>query len=314
MEYVTLGKSDLKVSRLAFGCLALGGYGVGKVDFDEIELAMNDAVEKGVNFFDVADVYGFGQAEQLLGAWTKGKRSELIISTKFGVRKSSDGNIFYDNSADWMDTALNSSLDRLKTDYIDLYFMHHHDGKTHLYDIFERLERKCESGQIRFYGVSNLGFSTVEKYLGDFPGLVAQQNEYSLVNRKNEKDSLKFEEDGVGLTAFGCLGQGILSGKYGREASFGANDVRSNPKYVNFHGDKFEKNLSLLDEVNKLAQSSNLLTSQVAIRWVLDRFKGSVALLGVKSPTQLSQLVDSFAYSFSDDEVKFLEKVSSIYQ
>lgn len=313
MEYGYIGNSELHASRLGFGCLALGGHGVGNIDFNELKRAVDLAIFSGINYFDTADIYGLGQSEELLGKWINEKRNDLIISSKFGVRRSDDGNIFYDNSVKWIEEALQSSLRRLKTDYIDLYFLHHYDGITPFEEIFDALEKERKKGKIRNYGVSNVSYDDICEYLSDYPGLVAHQNEFSLVNRENEVDILNFEKNKVSLTAFGCLGQGILTGKYDKNVSFPSNDSRNNKKYINFHEDKLEKNLKILSIMKSFADNLSVSTAQFAIRWILDKFSSSIPILGVKNPSQLEGLLYSTSFIIPNDYIKELDfKISQI--
>lgn len=147
MECINLGKSDLKVSRLGFGCCPMGGHGWGKVEEKDFKAAISAALDAGINFFDTADIYGFGHSEELLGKFLKERRKEAVIATKFGLRTDNKGKIFYDNSLAWIEKALDGSLSRLGVGQIDLYQVHYLDGKTPIADVIGVLEEKKKKGR-----------------------------------------------------------------------------------------------------------------------------------------------------------------------
>jgi len=185
MEYTFLGKSDLKVSRLGFGCCPMGGHGWGKVPKDKLRDAVSAALDIGINFFDTADIYGLGESERLLGAFLKGRRKETVIATKFGVRKDKKGRTFYDSSPEWMNKSLDGSLARLGVECIDLYQVHYIDERTPLEDTVAALEAKRIEGKIKYYGFSNITISDLAGW-DAWPGAVSFQEEYSLAKREKE--------------------------------------------------------------------------------------------------------------------------------
>ena len=150
MEYITLKKSDLKVSRICMGGCPMGQYGWGKVQEEDLLAAVRKAVDIGINFFDTADTYGLGTSERNLAKAFGNKRKDVVIADKFGVRVE-NGRTWYDNSPQWIMKALENSLRRLHTDYIDLYQIHYRDGKTPLGEVVETLEKIRKKGYIRYY-------------------------------------------------------------------------------------------------------------------------------------------------------------------
>lgn len=193
MEEIVLKNSDIKVSRICMGGCPMGGYGWGDTQEHELIGAVHTALECGVNFFDTADTYGLGQSEITLGKALEGKRQDVVIASKFGVRIE-NGKTFYDNTPQWIEKALEGSLRRLGTDYIDLYQVHYRDGKTALEDVVETLEKLKAKGYIRSYGLSNIHKKDMEEII-PFTGKFASfQDEYSLACRKNEADLLEISE------------------------------------------------------------------------------------------------------------------------
>ena len=311
MEYTKLKNSDLQVSRLGCGGCPFGGYGWGVTDENEITDAVHTALDSGITFFDTADTYGLGQSEIVLGKALGNHRKEVVIATKFGVR-AGQGKTFYDNSPEWIRTALEGSLERLGTDYIDVYQVHYRDGVTPVSVIVETLEEMQQKGYIRFFGLSNIYKKDIEE-LKPFKGkFVSFQNEYSLACRKHEEDMLALSRD-LNMTpiTWGSLGQGILTGKYTKEnINFGSDDRRSREVYVNFHGEKLEKNLEIVEVMKQIAASHHKPVSAVAIRFILDFLPESVVLCGAKRPGQVSGNVQGTDWELGRDEIELLERIS----
>ena len=311
MEYLTLKKSDLKVSRLCMGGCPMGGYGWGKVQEEELIDAVHTAMDKGINFFDTSDTYGLGQSEKTLAKALGTNRNRVIIASKFGVRVEKDGTR-YDNSPEWIRTALQNSLKRLGTDYIDLYQIHYRDGKTPIDCVVDTLEELKRAGYIRYYGISNIhqeDLDELQKHTGKF---VSLQDEYSLACRKNENDLLELAEK-LELTpmTWGSLGQGILTGKYDKMVSFGPDDRRSRDIYVNFHGKKLLKNLEIVDTMRPIAAAHVKSVAAVAIRFILDYIPQSVVLCGSKRASQVLSNVEGVDWHLLDEEIRLLDKISA---
>lgn len=286
MEYIKSRNHDLTVSRIGFGCCPMGLHGWGDVTRDEVVSAARMALDNGVTLFDTADIYGLGISERLLGESLGKRRSEAVIATKFGVRRSNDGHTYYDNSASWLDHALDASLKRLATDYIDIYQVHYLDKETPLEATIDILERKCDEGKIRFYGISNVDDNDL-KLLPNAKNLVSFQGQYSLVHRDTE-DAAKHIHNRLGLIflTWGSLAQGLLSGKYDTQSSFGSDDRRSRSEYKDFHGDVLRENLVFLRELKKISERLSCTMTQLALRWIIDTLNFSVPLVGIKNTQQ----------------------------
>ena len=313
MEYIKLKNSDLRVSRLCMGGCPMGGYDWGS-DIVENELidAVHCAMDHGVNFFDTADTYGLGQSERTLGKALKGRRHEAVVATKFGVHAKKGTPTFYDNSREWIKSSVEGSLDRLQTDYIDLYQVHYRDGKTPLGEVVDTLEELKKEGKIRYYGLSNIhedDLAEVSAFKGCF---VSFQDEYSLACRKNEQDIRRLSES-LGLTpmTWGSLGQGILTGKYNRNnVDFKAGDRRSREIYVNFHGEKLLKNLEIVEVLKQLSEKYGKPVSAVAVRFTNNLLPASVVLSGVKRPAQITDNIQGCDWSLDSEDLRRLEEVS----
>lgn len=311
MEYLVLGNSNLKVSRLCMGGCPMGGYGWGAVQKNELVDAVKQALNSGVNFFDTADIYGLGQSELTLAEGLGDKRKDAVIQTKFGVRVE-NGRTFYDNSPDYIEQALNLSLKRLKTDYIDIFTIHYRDGITPISEVVAKMNSLQKEGKIRYFGLSNIHKNEINEFLPYKNQFVDCQDEYSLACRQNETDLIKAQTIlGVTPLTWGSLGQGVLTGKYTKDnIRFNQDDRRSRDVYVNFHGDKFEKNLIIVERLKEISLSHGKSVSACAIRFILDKIKNSVVIAGIKRPSQLIANIESMDWNLSGEELLILDKVS----
>lgn len=310
MEYINLKNTDLKVSRFCMGGCPMGGYNWGRVEQDELVGAIRKAIDTGVNFFDTADTYGLGQSEKTLAKGLGSNRHDVVIETKFGVRVEG-GRTFYDNSPAYIEAALDNSLRRLDTDYIDIYLIHYRDGATPMEDVVDKLIQLRDKGKIRYFGLSNVTAQDIEE-IKPFKGLFVNcQSEFSLACRKNEVDLKKLQAE-LDLTpmTWGSLGQGILTGKYDLNSKFGSDDRRRLDIYVNFHGDKLKKNMEIVDVLREIAVNRGKTLSACAIRFILDCIPESVALAGIKRADQLISNLDAMGWSFTPDEFKALDEIS----
>lgn len=311
MEYITLQNTGLRVSRFCMGGCPMGGYGWGSVQESELLDAVHAALGAGVNFFDTADTYGLGQSERTLAKGLGSRRRDVVIESKFGVRVGG-GKTVYDNSPEYIQQALEESLRRLNTDYIDVYLIHYRDGKTPIADVVGKLEELKAAGKLRYYGLSNIHGDGLEELLPYAGRFACCQDELSLACRKNE-DDLRAVQSRLRATpmTWGSLGQGILTGKYNREnVCFGADDRRSREIYVNFHGEKLEQNLRIVEALRKIAANREKSVAACAIRWILDTLPESVVIAGVKRPAQLSANVEAMGWTLNEEELRELNEVS----
>lgn len=310
MEYTTLKNSDLKVSRLCMGGCPMGGYGWGDVQEQELIDTVHAALDLGITFFDTADTYGLGQSEITLGKALGEHRKRVTIASKFGVRMEY-GKTSYDNSSEYIKKALDASLGRIGTDYIDLYQVHYRDNVTPMIEVVETLEELKKKGKIRYYGLSNINEDDIKEiclYKGKF---VSFQDEYSLACRKNERDMIEISKE-MKMTplTWGSLGQGILTGKYNKNVKFDKNDRRSRNIYVNFHGKKLLKNLEIVEVMKDIARQYDKPVSSVAIRYILDYLPDSVVLCGAKKPEQIRENIEGTDWHLDLIDIDKLDKVS----
>ena len=310
MEYITLRHSDLRVSRLCMGGCPMGGYGWGNVQEQELLDAIHTAVDSGVNFFDTADTYGLGQSERTLARALGPRRQDVVIQTKFGVR-AGNGKTVIDNSPAWIREALDHSLKRLNTDYIDLYVVHYWDRKTPAEEIIDELERQKAAGKIRYFGLSNVPEAHIADWLPWRGHIVGVQYEFSLACRSHEAAfNAAAEVLGLNPLTWGSLGQGILTGKYDASSTFGSDDRRSREIYVNFHGEKLLQNLRIVDKLREIAAQTGKSIPACAIRFILDHLPESVVIAGVKRPAQLLSNLEALDWALDADALEALDRLS----
>lgn len=304
---------ECTVPRVAFGAEQLGGYEWGAVDIDAIERALTLALDAGVTFIDTADCYGRGESERRIGVLLGSKRRGTFLATKFGVRFDQGGKVFYDNDPDYAERALESSLSRLDTDYVDLFQVHWPDGHTPLPKIFERLERIRDEGRIRWYGVTNVPLSTIDALTGHWPGFATFSAQFNLANRSDEAQIRSLCVDrGLIFLSWGSLAQGLLSGKYGRNSVFLEGDRRARQAYANFHGERLERNLALVDTVREVCfELAGASVAQVAIRFVLEAIPQSIAIVGVKNESQYCENMAASTIQFTTDVYAKLDRASA---
>lgn len=287
MEYKRLGLTDLGVSRVGFGGWAIGGHGWGTVeDYDSIR-AIRKAYDLGVNFYDTADIYGFGHSEEILCKALGEDRRKVLIATKFGMAWNENGAIWRDASAKRVVEALEGSLRRLQLDCITLYQIHWPDQNTPLEETMEALKKCQEAGKIKHIGCSNFTAELITR-AQQVHRLESVQAPYSIIDRGIEEALLSCcERFEMGVVAYNPLAQGLLSGKFGPEARFGKDDVRSRSKY--FQPGEFEKNLNAVERLRKTARQYGKTPAQVALRWVLHHPLVTCVIPGIKRPEQIEE-------------------------
>ena len=296
MEYVQF--KDLQLSRFCMGGCPMGGYGWGETQESDFIEAIHEALDRGVNFFDTANTYGFGQSEETLAKGLAGRRHEVVIQSKFGVRVMQDmvgRKTIYDNSPD----------------YIDIYTIHYRDKETPLEDVVSTLESLREEGKVRHFGISNIHRDSMQECLPFRELFATCQDEYSLACRKNEADlnMIRTELGALPMT-WGSLGQGILTGKYDASVSFGDNDRRKRDIYVNFHGEKLKKNLEIVEAMKPIAAAHGKSCAATAIRFILDHLPDSIVTAGVKNIGQMKSNLEGLDWHLTEEELKVLDDIS----
>ncbi|WP_274364091.1 aldo/keto reductase [Paenibacillus thermotolerans] len=311
MNYRKLGKSEIEVSEIGFGAWAIGGDAWGPVQDDNSINAMERALELGINFIDTADVYGSGRSEALVAKVMKGRRDNVILSTKGGLmghHRDPKREPVYDRPEKVID-AFENSLRRLETDYIDVYFCHlwwdKHEETEAFMRAFEILKR---DGKVRLTGVSTENFEYI-KHFNREGCLDVVQLDYSILNRSTEKEVLPYlQENGIGVVVRGPLRMGILTGKFTEETTFPEGDIRKNWPNEQWYKDSLEKAERL-----RLLENEHRTLGQAALRYVLNHPAVSVAIPGAKTPAQAEQnAAASVRPLLSEEDVNFIDEVSPL--
>jgi len=316
MRYAQLGRSGLIVSRVTLGCLTFGGQAdsaLYKVDAGEAARIVARARDAGINLFDTADLYAGGLSEEFLGRAIEGTRHEILISSKGGFRTGpgiGDAGL----SRAHLMAAVEASLRRLKTDYLDIYYAHKTDPLTPLDETLRALDDIVRSGKARYVGFSNwpawqAAIAIERQRQQGYAPFVTGQIAYSLVMRDAEYELLPFmENEGVGATAWSPLAGGFLTGKYDRAALA---DPKSRVAISTLPYDR-EAGLAIVDVLRSIAAARSCTIAQVAIAWVLRRPAVASALVGVSRLDQLGELAAAADIMLSDDEIASLGAAASM--
>jgi aryl-alcohol dehydrogenase-like predicted oxidoreductase len=266
----------------------------------------------GINFFDTAQAYGFGVSERVLGealrSELKSRRDETVIATKGGLRMAGK-TLVRDASPEWLHQGLEESLKNLGVSYIDLYQVHWPDLHTPPVETAHALEQMVQEGKIRYVGVSNYNVQQMQEF-ERVRKIDTLQPPYDLFRRDIEQDLLPYcRENRVGVLVYGPLAHGLLGGGYNAQTKFADNDWRS--KSPAFSGEKFEKNIAVVERLKELAEKLRLTVAQLAIAWVLANPAVDVAIVGARRPKQLEQTVKAAEVELSP---KTLQEIEGIMQ
>lgn len=284
LEQRTLGA--LTVSELGLGCMGMSfAYGPG--DDDESIRTIHRALELGVTFLDTADIYGAGVNEELVGRAVAGRRDDFVIATKFANRTDADGHRFIDNSPDWIRQAVDDSLRRLGTDYIDLYYMHRRHPDVPIEESVGTMAEQVQAGKVRHLGLSEVSAETLRAAAAVHP-IAALQSEWSLFTRGLEAEIVPTARElGVGLVPYSPLGRGLLAGALTSTESLAPDDFRrNNPRW---QGENLEHNLALVQKMRDLAEQAGCSPVQLALAWLLAQGDDVVPIPGTKRVKYLEE-------------------------
>ena len=311
MDYRKLGNTNLKISVIGFGAWGIGGAPFWETEGDAVsERAILRAFDSGINFYDTAPAYGFGHSEKLLGKTLKSLRDKVILATKCGLRweKEDFSGIQRNCSKESIMKEIDWSLQRLRTDIIDLYQVHWPDNKTPHQETMEALLEIQRAGKIRYFGVSNYSLPQIQACLEHAP-IVSLQSEYSLLQRSIEADLVPFCCDhNIGLLAYSPLASGVLCGKYDANTRF--TDWRSRGILGQFSGKPFENNIMKVEKLKRISEEISRSCTHLAINWVANQPGVTSALVGVKNDTQVANNVQSVGWRLED---KYQQELNEIF-
>jgi len=306
IETTTLGRGGPVVSRAGLGLMGMSGI-YGQADDQESIATIHAAVDAGITLLDTGDFYGMGHNELLLRDALRGSgipRDSVFIQVKFGGQRDPSGAfVGHDASPAMVKSSLAYTLTRLGTEYVDLYQPARLDPRVPIEDTVGAIAEMIEAGFVRYLGLSEVGAATIRRAHAVHP-VSALQIEYSLMSRGIEAQILPtVRELGIGVTAYGVMSRGLLSTASARE--IGPGDPRS--RFPRFQGENLERNLGLLAELEKIAQSHGVTTAQLAIAWVLSRGTDIVPLIGTKRRDRLAEALGALTLRLDPADLAALE-------
>ncbi len=308
MKHIKLG--DLEVSRIGLGAMGMSfGYtGAGSDDAESIR-TIHRALELGVTFIDTAEVYGPYVNEELVGQALKGRRDVVVVATKFGlISHTGRGSGALDSSPANIRTAVDGSLRRLGTDYIDLYYQHRVDPDTPIEDTVGALAGLITEGKVRHIGLSEAGANTIRRAHAVHP-ITALQSEYSLWTRDPENGVLSVTRElGIGFVPYSPLGHGFLTGQLRSTDQLADDDWRTtNPRFT---GENFQRNLRIADEVEGIAKAVGATPAQVAIAWLLAQGDDIAPIPGTKRVSRVEENVAADGIELTAEQIGKLNNLT----
>jgi len=313
MQKRKLGKSNLEVSAIGLGCMGMSfSYGPPK-DKAEMTALLRAAVERGVTFFDTAEVYGPFTNEELVGEALAPFRQQVVIATKFGFDLSGSdrrpGAAGLNSRPERIKQAVEGSLQRLKIEVIDLLYQHRVDPDVPIEDVAGAVKELIQAGKVKHFGLSEAGVQTIRRAHAVQP-LTALQSEYSLWTRTPEKEVLPtLEELGIGFVTYSPLGKGFLTGKIDENAKFDSSDFRST--LPRFTPEALKANQALIDLIGKIGQRKQATVAQIALAWLLARKPWIVPIPGTTKLHRLDENIGAVAVELTPDDLRDIDRAAS---
>jgi len=309
MQKRKLGKSGLEVSAIGLGCMGLSfAYGSPPPKEDGIRM-LQTAVERGVTFFDTAEMYGPFTNEELLGEALAPFRDEVVIATKFGFKIENGKQAGLDSRPEHVKEVAEASLKRLRTDRIDLFYQHRVDPNVPIEDVAGAVQGLIDEGKVRHWGLSEAGVDTIRKANSVVP-VTALQNEYSLWWRQPEQEVLPvLEELGIGFVPFSPLGRGFLTGKIDENTSFSSTDFRNT--LPRFTPEARKANQALVDLLARTAEQKGATPAQIALAWLLARAAWIVPIPGTTKVDRLEENIRAADIELTDDDIRDIDEAAA---
>ncbi len=322
MEYRQFGKTEIQIPVVIFGGWAIGGWYWGGTDEAISIKAIQKAIDLGINCIDTAPVYGFGLGEEIVGKAIKGKRNEVIIATKCGLRwDSEEGEFFFDtyfngkryyvyrnNRKKSIIEECERSLKRLGTDYIDIYQIHWPDKTTPIDESLEALTILQEQGKIRAFGVSNFDINLLKETV-KYTRVESDQVKFSLIDRSIVNELAPFcIENQISILAYSPLEQGLLTGKITMETEFKSGDLRK--KQFWFQPENRKKVLDALEKIKPIAKEKNVTLAQLVINWTFSQPGVTSAIVGARTPEQVEENAGAVSFKLTQEEI---QKISEAF-
>jgi aryl-alcohol dehydrogenase-like predicted oxidoreductase len=312
MEKRTLGRNGLNVSALGLGCMGMSWSYSPIPDRNDMLALLRAAVERGVTFFDTAEVYGPLANEELVGEALEPFRGQVVIATKFGWAPGAEGETRWsrlNSRPEHIKRAVEGSLRRLRVDAIDLYYQHRVDPDVPIEDVAGAVKELIQAGKVKHFGLSEAAASTIRRAHAVQP-ITAVQSEYSLWLREPEKQVLPtLEELGIGFVPFSPLGKGFLTGTITPSTSFDSTDFRNT--VPRFNAENRKANQALVDRLAGIAERVGGTSAQVALAWLLARKPWIVPIPGTTKLHRLDENIGAAAITLTDEELRDIERAAS---
>jgi aryl-alcohol dehydrogenase-like predicted oxidoreductase len=308
MKYRELGKAKVKVSAIGLGCQPfIGNY--GPVEEATAISIIHRAIDLGVTLFDTAGTYGRGQNEEWVGRALKGKRDKVVLETKFGNLRGQpgEGGRLYDGRPEYVPVACEESLKRLRTDVIDIYYLHRVDPEVPIEDTVGAMARLVEAGKVRHLGLSEAGPETLRRASKVHP-ITALQSEYSVWVRDYEKETIPAcRELGIGFVAYYAMGRGFLSGKLRTLEGLEATDTRL--RVPRLQEENIGHNLELLDRLNEVAGAKGCTLAQLVLAWILHQGDDLVPIPGMTEMAYLEENILAPDVALNADDLARIDAI-----
>ncbi len=305
----SLGKSPLKVSAISLGLMSMSGI-YGNANDDESISVIHYALDKGINFLDSADMYGWGHNETLLGRALKGRRDKVIVSTKFGQTRDEAGKQGVDGRPEYVMQACEASMQRLGIDVIDLYYQHRVDTSVPIEDTVGAMKRLVEQGKVRALGLSEAAPETIRRAHKVHP-LAAVQNEYSLLFRKDGEETLQATRElGITLVAYAPLGRSMLTGSVHGKADLPDGDRRL--QHPRFQGENLDRNVRIVSQLESMAHEKKCTPAQLVLAWLLAQGKDIVPIPGTKRRQRVDENLASLEVRLTADDVRRISDIAPV--
>src|SRR5256885_1654054 len=309
MQKRRLGKSDLEVSALGLGCMGMSqSYGLPP-DKHAMIAFIRTAVERGVTFFDAAEIYGPYTNEELVGEALAPLRRQVVIATKFGVGRDAGGQQVQDSRPERIKQSIEGSLKRLRTDVVDLYYQHRVDPNVPIEDVAGTVKELIAQGKVKHFGMSEAGVGTIRRAHAVQP-VTAVQSEYSLWWRRPEEELLPtLEQLGIGFVPFSPLGKGFLTGTIDEKTTFVSSDFRN--IVPRFTPEARKANQAIVDVLRRLAEKKRATPAQIALAWLLAQKPWMVPIPGTTKLHRLEENVAAVNVDLSPDDLRELEAAAA---
>jgi aryl-alcohol dehydrogenase-like predicted oxidoreductase len=315
MEYRQFGRTDLKVSAIGFGCWEIGGT-YGRIDEGEFRRAVARAIDGGITCFDTAEAYGMGVSEEALARALGLRRNDVVLATKFGVGYEEMPNR-RDSSRVRVLTSIDKSLQRLRTDHVDIYLVHWPDPNTPLDETMAALDDVVRQGKVRYVGVSNFRLPQIEEAMRT-RRIDVVQYAWNMFDRRMQTEIFPYcAAQEIGVMAYGSLAYGMLSGTFHPGMSFDENDWRSRGGMVGnlnlfrtlFGPEHFPRNLAAVEDLKRLAAKHGKTLPQFALRWTLSNPVVGTALVGLRTPAEVSENLGALGWEASRADMEEVDAI-----